>query len=93
MQLAFLNFSPASRHSRDPEIPLPALSSPVSRTPRPLPPPVPLGSRPPTDKVFDSSGPNKEMNTGFCQTEELGTLRSDEGDGNGNATKAIGLIS
>ena len=25
--------------------------------------------------------------------ESLGTLRSDDGDGNGNATKAIGLIS
>ena len=26
-------------------------------------------------------------------TMPLGTLRSDDGDGNGNATKAIGLIS
>ena len=28
-----------------------------------------------------------------CAGETIGTLRSDDGDGNGNATKAVGLIS
>ena len=37
----------------------------------------------------------KVLNFTFCGGREhlLGTLRSDDGDGNGNATKAIGLIS
>ena len=33
------------------------------------------------------------MNVLSAEEELLGTLRSDDGDGNGNSTKAIGLIT